>query len=53
MDITVRLGAHLIFVTNVQEAKSFYRDILGLQLVEENPHFTEYELPALCRREES
>jgi len=41
----VSLGAHLIFVANVEASKTFYRDILGLELVEENPHFTEYTLP--------
>ena len=41
----VSLGAHLIFVSDVQASKTFYRDILGLELVEENPHFTEYTLP--------
>lgn len=39
------LGAHLIFVTNVEVSKVFYRDILGFELIEENPHFTEYTLP--------
>lgn len=38
------LGAHLIFVSNVEASKAFYRDILGLELVEENPHFTEYHI---------
>lgn len=40
----VSLGAHLIFVSNVEVSKAFYRDILGLELVEENPHFTEYRI---------
>ncbi len=39
------LGAHLIFVSDVEASKAFYRDILKLELVEENPHFTEYTLP--------
>ncbi len=39
------LGAHLIFVSDVEASKAFYRDILGFALVEENPHFTEYTLP--------
>ncbi len=39
------LGAHLIFVSSVEASKAFYRDILGFELVEENPHFTEYTLP--------
>ena len=45
MHMNVSLGAHLIFVSDVQASKTFYRDILGLKLVEENPHFTEYTLP--------
>lgn len=38
------LGAHPIFVSDVEKVKNFYRDILGLELTEENPHFTEYRI---------
>lgn len=43
-NMKLRIGAHLVFVSDVEKSKTFYRDILGLNLVEENPHFTEYEL---------
>lgn len=43
--MNLRIGAHLIFVSDVEKAKLFYGEILGLKLVEENPHFTEYQLP--------
>ncbi len=43
--MNLRISAHLIFVSDVEMSKNFYRDVLGLKLVEENQHFTEYELP--------
>ncbi len=42
--MNLRMGAHLVFVSDVQKAKAFYQDILGLKLTAENPHFTEYEI---------
>ncbi len=40
----LRLSANLVFVSDVDASKSFYRDILGMRLIAERPHYTEYQL---------
>lgn len=42
--MNLRLSANLVFVSDVTKAKAFYRDALGMRLVAERPHYTEYEL---------
>lgn len=42
--MNLELSANLIFVKDVKAAVQFYRDILGMKLVAERVHYTEYQL---------